>query len=397
MEAHDDDDLDPAAGHRARWGTCSSTPITPRATSITTRPPSRRRGADLGASIRPAAGTTWSTSPARRSLRDWYDTIGKNGWRLEEFQHYYGNATFDDAGTAECGAVPAAAVRREARSASTSRALDKAIQFVLDSQYPIGGWPQRYPLRHGVLASRPARLHLLHHLQRRRRRREHRFPDHVLSGARRSARPGSDHARHELLPRHAAGPPQPGWGLQYTTGPKPAGARTYEPKALATHTTADQHRALINFYELTGDTKFLARIPEAHRLAGRGLKLPPALRRNGRTHPTFIELGHQPAALRAPPRLQRRERRVLRRRATRRTRSVHYSSTRAVDVPRAAEALRAAQGDAPAEAASETRRCRAAARALPSSSPLQRLEVSDLNVSGEGRAGPMSRGAGRAR
>ena len=36
-----------------------------------------------------------------KSLREWYDTIGKNGWRLEEFQHYYGNATFDDAGTAE--------------------------------------------------------------------------------------------------------------------------------------------------------------------------------------------------------------------------------------------------------------------------------------------------------
>ncbi len=35
------------------------------------------------------------------SIRRWYDTIGKNGWRLEEFHHYYGNATFDDAGTAE--------------------------------------------------------------------------------------------------------------------------------------------------------------------------------------------------------------------------------------------------------------------------------------------------------
>ena len=41
------------------------------------------------------------------SLKKWYDTIGKNGWRLEEFQHYYGNATFDDAGTAVATAVPA--------------------------------------------------------------------------------------------------------------------------------------------------------------------------------------------------------------------------------------------------------------------------------------------------
>lgn len=30
------------------------------------------------------------------SLKNWYETIGRNGWRLEEFQHYYGNATFDD-------------------------------------------------------------------------------------------------------------------------------------------------------------------------------------------------------------------------------------------------------------------------------------------------------------
>ena len=34
------------------------------------------------------------------SIRRWYDTIGKNGWRLEEFQHYYGNCTFDDNVTA---------------------------------------------------------------------------------------------------------------------------------------------------------------------------------------------------------------------------------------------------------------------------------------------------------
>lgn len=33
------------------------------------------------------------------SLKQWYQTIGSSGWRLEEFQHYYGNATFDDEGT----------------------------------------------------------------------------------------------------------------------------------------------------------------------------------------------------------------------------------------------------------------------------------------------------------
>ena len=33
------------------------------------------------------------------SLVKWYETIGRNGWRLEEFKHYYGNATFDDDAT----------------------------------------------------------------------------------------------------------------------------------------------------------------------------------------------------------------------------------------------------------------------------------------------------------
>ena len=36
----------------------------------------------------------------------------------------------------------------EKRDPKYRPALDKAIQFVLDSQYPIGAWPQRYPLRH---------------------------------------------------------------------------------------------------------------------------------------------------------------------------------------------------------------------------------------------------------
>ncbi|MCE3290611.1 MAG: hypothetical protein K0R83_2623, partial [Caulobacter sp.] len=32
------------------------------------------------------------------SLKRWYDTYGANAWRMEEFQRYDGNATFDDAG-----------------------------------------------------------------------------------------------------------------------------------------------------------------------------------------------------------------------------------------------------------------------------------------------------------
>ena len=67
-------------------------------------------------------------------------------WRLEEFQHYWGNATFDDAGTAE-SAKFLLRLYLEKRDPKYKPALDKAIEFVLDSQYPIGVWPQRFPRR----------------------------------------------------------------------------------------------------------------------------------------------------------------------------------------------------------------------------------------------------------
>jgi hypothetical protein len=35
-----------------------------------------------------------------RSLREWYDTVARNAWRMEEFQHHWDNATFDDSSTA---------------------------------------------------------------------------------------------------------------------------------------------------------------------------------------------------------------------------------------------------------------------------------------------------------
>ena len=56
----------------------------------------------LIAAQHPAGGWNYLHDFAgEESTRRWYDTIGKNGWRLEEFHHYYGNATFDDAGTSE--------------------------------------------------------------------------------------------------------------------------------------------------------------------------------------------------------------------------------------------------------------------------------------------------------
>ena len=60
------------------------------------------------------------------------------------------------------------------------------------------------------------------------------------------------------------GAPLAGWSDQYTVDDlNPAHARSYEPRGVNSGTTARMIRAMINYYQLTGETKFLARIPEA--------------------------------------------------------------------------------------------------------------------------------------
>lgn len=93
------------------------------------------------------------------SLKKWYETVGINGWRLEEFQHYYGNATFDDATTA----VAAQFMLRmylEKKDPRFKASIEKAVEFVLDAQFKSGivkgGWPQRWPRFYGATQSMPA-------------------------------------------------------------------------------------------------------------------------------------------------------------------------------------------------------------------------------------------------
>jgi PelA/Pel-15E family pectate lyase len=225
------------------------------------------------------------------SLREWYDSVGRNAWRLEEFQYNWGNATFDDAVTAEAAKF-LLRLYAERRDPKYRPALDRAIRFVVDSQYPIGGWPQRYPQpRPSADEHLPAYPTYLT------------FNDGVAAGniefLLMCHRVLGDVGVLEAIQRgmHAfvvtqQRAPQAGWALQYTLDLKPAGARTYEPRALATHTTAANAGILLKFYRLTGDTKFLARVREAlDWLDSVTLSPEVAAIANGGTHPTFIEVG----------------------------------------------------------------------------------------------------------
>ena len=252
----------------------------------------------LIAAQHPAGGWTYLHDFAgEESARRWYDTIGKNGWRLEEFHHYYGNATFDDAGTSEASQF-LLRLYLERRARVLREPLERAVRFVLDSQYDNGGWPQRFPLvEGGGLHGRPDYTHQIT------------FNDDVagenikfLLMAYQTL--GDERALAAI--RKAMGifvatqqpAPQAGWGLQHdAVSLAPIGARTYEPDALTTHTTATNIGQLLNFYEWTGEERYIARVPEALawldsvRLADDQVRVP------NRHYPTFIEIGSNRARI----------------------------------------------------------------------------------------------------
>ena len=278
----------------------------------------------LVAAQHPAGGWNYIHDFAgEASLRHWYDTIGANGWRLEEFQHYYGNATFDDAGTA----VSSQFLLRmylEKHDPRLRRPLYKAIDFVTRAQFSgggiaDGGWPQRYPPSPASVSSMPLPN-----------------PQQLPPGVTQGMEDG-DYTRHITFNDDVAGEnikfllmcvvglgetrliasvqramqclkrlqqpgPQAGWGLQHLTESRdgrpagaPAGARSYEPRSLATHTTQTNVLQLFHYFRLTGDRAYLERVPEAIAWLNSCKLTPEMIADNpllaGRTHPTFVELG----------------------------------------------------------------------------------------------------------
>ena len=315
------------------------------------------------------------------SLKRWYGTYGQNAWRMEEFHHHYGNATFDDAGTAEASQLMLRLYLAK-REREWRRPLDRAIAFVLDSQYANGGWPQRYPLSTDPgLHGRPDYTGYIT------------FNDDVAGenikflifayqtlGDRRLVAPIRRAMDCFLACQQPA--PQAGWGLQHLPDTlKPSAARTYEPEALATHTTAANVEALFGFYRLTGDRKYIARVPEALDWL-ESVRLPARLHRDGRTHPTFVELETN-----RPLYVHRRGSNVVNGAyyadGNPEDTLIHYSSFRAVDVARLrAEYERLAAMTPEAAAAGSALLARQGSVGLPDYFTLGDITVSDMTSQG---------------
>ena len=222
-----------------------------------------------------------------RSLKQWYNTIGKNGWRLEEFQHYYSNSTFDDDITSDAARF-LLRMYVEKLDPAYKPALDKAIDFIIKSQYPIGGWPQRYPLKYDFnKQGHPdytsyytfnddviwENVHFL--IQCYQVLGEERFLDPIQRGM-----------NFYLTSQDGCG----AWGFQMNLNMETAGARTYEPAAFMPAPTFTNAMLLLKFYQYTGDRKFLAHVPDAIKWLEL-TRLPAGEIDGERTHPTFVEMG----------------------------------------------------------------------------------------------------------
>lgn len=80
------------------------------------------------------------------------------------------------------------------------------------------------------------------------------------------------------------------WAHQYNLELQPAGARTYEPNALIPKITGANALQLLQFYQLTGDVRYLNPVQKAIEWLEK-TKLPENLTDNGKyTHPYYIEI-----------------------------------------------------------------------------------------------------------
>jgi len=166
----------------------------------------------------PSGGWNYLIDFDPTGLPKWYDEVASQCWGWEEFYHYYGNATFDDEVTVSATRF-LLDVYLTTMDPKYKAPLLKGLDFILESQYPNGAWPQRYPIRNDYGHDDYTPYYT--------------FNDGVIHGNimllleayqklgdekyQETARRGMDFYLISQLT-----PPQAGWGLQYDLEMKPA-------------------------------------------------------------------------------------------------------------------------------------------------------------------------------
>ncbi len=199
----------------------------------------------------------------KQGLEEWYTYIFSNfKWGMEEYRHYYGNCTFDDDSTV--GPTHFLLnLYMETLDPAYRVPLVKALDFILMAQYENGAWPQRYPLRYEFAHDGLPDYTSLYT-----------FNDSVINGNIAMLMEAWEKLGDERY-RDAAvrgmdfliisqGPgKQAAWGAQHGKDLLPAWGRTHEPPVYLPRYTVENIRALMNYYRMTGDRRYLKPIPSA--------------------------------------------------------------------------------------------------------------------------------------
>jgi uncharacterized protein YyaL (SSP411 family) len=157
--------------------------------------------------------------------------------------------TFDD-DTTQSATRFLIALWQETQDERFAQAARRCAQFMLDSQYENGGWPQGYPLRDDhysnyitlnddAMMDVIRALFLCYHAFG-----DVRYYDAAVRGA-------------DCLLALQAKEPQGGWAQQYTVDGQPASARLFEPMALSSSESVRALQVLVEVYRETGDKKYL--------------------------------------------------------------------------------------------------------------------------------------------
>ncbi len=196
-------------------------------------------------------------------IGEWYRTSASqyiNG--LEEHRHFWGNCTFDDDVTQGTTRF-LLHLYMETLDPAYRKPLLKALDFILDAQYPNGGWPQRYPLRydysHDGLPDYTSNYTL---------------NDSAMKNTIDTLIEAYEKLGNEIYLKAAIrgvnfiimvqGPEgQAAWAEQYDMDLKPAWGRTHEPPGIMPRVTIENIRILERIYLMTGDRRYLASIPGA--------------------------------------------------------------------------------------------------------------------------------------
>jgi PelA/Pel-15E family pectate lyase len=198
-----------------------------------------------------------------RGLETYYEEVSSQFiLGMEEYRHYYGNCTYDDNAT-QGATTYLLRIYMKTLLPEYLAPLKKALEFMLISQYPNGGWPQRYPLRYEFVHDGLPDYTSMYTLN-----------DNAMSntisvlldayeqlGDERyleAARRGGDFF---MISQGPVG--QAGWAEQYDMNLQPCWARTHEPPGFMPRQTLNTIRTLEQLYLFTGDQRYLRPIPAA--------------------------------------------------------------------------------------------------------------------------------------